>query len=56
MAQFVATVKYSDTREIVIEADTLEEAQAKYDAGEWESEDTIDFYAEEEVKPLRPAS
>lgn len=54
MAEFVAKVRFVDVREITVEADTLEEAQAKYDAGEWAGEDTVNFYSDEELKPLAP--
>lgn len=54
MAEFFARVRFIDVREILIVADTLEEAQAKYDAGEWDSEDTVDFYSDEELKSLAP--
>lgn len=54
MAEFVAKVRFVDVREILIEANTLEEAQAKYEAGDWDSEDTVDFYSDKELKALAP--
>lgn len=53
MAEFTAKVLFTDVRIITIEADTLEEAQAKYAAGDWADETTINFYAEDELEPLR---
>jgi hypothetical protein len=55
MATFTAKMKYADIRVITIEADTIEEAEARYAAGDWDSEDTIDFYADEEILRLAPA-
>lgn len=55
MATYTATIKFADIRVITIEADTLEEATAKYDAGDWADETTIDFHALSEIKPLTPA-
>lgn len=49
---FIAKIKFADIREVLIEADSMEEAEAKYAAGEWAAEDTVDFYSEEELSPL----
>lgn len=46
------TMKFSDTRECAVEADTEEEARTKMDNGDWLYEDTIDFTAEELIKDL----
>ena len=54
MAEFTAKVRFTDVRIITIEADTIEEAQAKYDTGDWDDETTIDFHADKELEPLRP--
>lgn len=54
MKQFIAKVKYADIREIIVEADTIEEAQRKYAAGDFD-ENTVDFYAIEELSPLKEA-
>ncbi len=52
MAIYTARIKYIDEREITVEAENDEEALAKYEAGEWESEDTVDFYSLEETRKL----
>jgi hypothetical protein len=44
--------KFSDERECTVEADTIEEAQAKRDSGDWLSETTTDFYSEEILADL----
>lgn len=53
MAQWTFVMDYTDRREILIEAETEEEARQKMDAGEFESETTIDFYAVELIRDLR---
>lgn len=53
MKTFTAKVKFTDVRVITIEADSLEEAEAKYAAGDWASEDTVDFYSEKEMEALK---
>ena len=45
--------KFSDERECTVEADTIEEARAKVDAGDWASETTVDFYSEERLSDLK---
>jgi hypothetical protein len=52
MAIWRWTEEFIDVREITVEADTLKEAQAKADAGDWDSEDTINFYSNRLVKPM----
>ena len=51
MPTYTARMKYVDVREIEIEADNLEDAAAKYEAGDFE-ESTVDFYADEQLRPL----
>lgn len=53
---FTARVRFVDVRDITIEADSLEEANAKYALGDWASEDTVDFYSDKEIRPLREDS
>lgn len=53
MAQWTFVMDYIDTREILIEADTEEEARAKMDSGDFEAETTIDFYANELKRDLQ---
>ena len=53
MPTFEARMKYADIKVITVEAETEEEAQAKFDAGEWESEQSVDYYSVELLKPLR---
>ena len=53
MKTFTARVEYIDVREITIEAETLEDAQAKYDEGNWADETTVNFYSNREIRPLR---
>lgn len=51
MAAYIAKMKYVDIREIYVEADSMDEALEKYKAGDFEGE-TLDYYADEELKPL----
>tara|TARA_Y100001973_G_C5022124_1_gene243677 strand:- start:212 stop:385 length:174 start_codon:yes stop_codon:yes gene_type:complete len=53
MPTYTAKVEYIDRRDIIIEADSFEEAQAKYERGEWTSEDTYDFFSNREIQPLQ---
>jgi hypothetical protein len=53
MPTYTAKVEYIDRRDIIIEADSFEEAQAKYERGEWASEDTYDFFSNQEIQPLQ---
>lgn len=53
---YTARVRYVDIREIYIEADSDEEAAQKYAEGNWVDEHTVDFYADEEIRPLSKAS
>lgn len=52
MATYTAKVEYIDVRVITIEADSDEEAAAKYERGDWDGEDTVDFYSNREIAPL----
>ena len=52
MKTFETKVRYADICILTIEAETLEEAQAKLDAGEFD-EHTIDYYAEETLEHLK---
>ena len=52
MAIWKWTMRFSDVRECRVEADTEEEARKKMDVGDWLSEDTINFYADELVSDL----
>lgn len=52
MATFTAKVEYIDVRIITIEAESIEEARAKYDAGDWDDETTVDFYSNRELAAL----
>lgn len=52
MPTFEAKVKYIDVRVITIEADDIEQAREKYESGDWLSEDTVDFYADEDLELL----
>ena len=45
--------KFVDVRVCTVEADTEEEARAKIEAGDWASEDTVDFYSEELLEDLK---
>lgn len=45
-------MEYIDKREIRVNANTEDEARAKMDIGEFDSEDTIDFFAHNLVKEL----
>ena len=45
--------KFADVRVCTVEADTEEEARAKMQAGDWASEDTVDFYSEELLEDLK---
>lgn len=53
MPTYEARMKFIDERIITIEADDETEAQRKFDAGEWQSEDTVDFYSYDLVYGLR---
>jgi len=52
MATWQFTMEFIDRRVCTIGADTEEEAQEKMDSGDWASEDTIDFFANDLIKPL----
>ena len=52
MATWMFVMDYVDRREVRIDAETEEEARAKMDSGDFESEDTVDFYANELVRDL----
>ena len=52
MATWLFVMEYIDKREIRIEASTEDEARAKMDCGDFESEDTVDFFAYNLVKDL----
>ena len=45
--------KFVDVRVCTVEADTEEEARGKIEAGDWASEDTVDFYSEELLEGLK---
>ncbi len=53
MHKYVAKIKYADVRVIRIEAESYEKALEKFEAGDWCSEDTVDFYSEEEISSLK---
>lgn len=53
MTQWTFVMEYTDTREILIEAENEEEAQKKMDSGDFEEETTIDFYANKLVRGLK---
>lgn len=55
MGFYTFTMEYVDVREVEIEADSLEEAQAKMDEGDWKSDQevTVDFYENRLVKELQ---
>lgn len=46
-------MKFADVRICTVLAETEEEARRKMDSGDWESEDTVDFYADEQLEDLR---
>lgn len=52
MTEYRAKVKFVDIREVTISADNKDEAQRKFDAGEWDDETTVDFYSDEILSPL----
>lgn len=45
--------RFTDVRVCGVEADTLEEAEAKRKAGDWAFEDTVDFHSEELLEDLK---
>ena len=45
MAEYMIKESFISEREIVIEAESAEEAKAKYQSGDWDSETETDFYA-----------
>lgn len=51
--QYEARVKYVDVRVITVEADSDDEAQAKFESGDFD-EYTVDFYSDDILTPLRP--
>lgn len=48
-------MRYVDVRVCEVEADTEEEEEAreKETRGDWLSEDTVDFYADELLEPMK---
>lgn len=52
MARFQARIAYIDERIITVEAENEEEAQLKFDEGDWEDEHTADFYAHATIVSL----
>ena len=52
MATWMFVMDYVDRREVRIDAETEEEARVKMDSGDFQSEDTVDFYANELVRDL----
>lgn len=56
MGIYTAKVRFVNVRVITIEADSFDEAKRKYDVGEWASEDTVDFYSDAELSPLKEST
>lgn len=52
MKTYKAIVEFIDVREIIIMAENDEEAQEKYESGDWKSEDTVNFYSNREIWQL----
>jgi hypothetical protein len=52
MPTYKTVIEFTDVREILIEARDIEAARKKYDAGDWASQDTIDFFSAGEQVPL----
>lgn len=50
--QYEARVKYVDVRIVTVEAGNDDEAQAKFEAGDFD-EYTVDFYSDDILSPLR---
>ena len=53
MAEWTFIMDYTDKREILIEADTEEEAREKMENGDFVTDTTLDFYAERLVRDLQ---
>lgn len=56
MPTYQMKVRYVDVRVITIEADSLEDADAKAQAGEFDDETTVDFYSDDLLEPLHEVS
>jgi hypothetical protein len=46
-------MRYVDVRICEVEADTEEEAREKETSGDWLSEHTVEFYADELLEPMK---
>lgn len=56
MPTYQMKVRYVDVRVITIEADSLEDADAKAQSGEFDDETTVDFYSDDLLEPLHEVS
>lgn len=55
MPKFKAKVRYSDLKVIEVEADSLDDARERFDCGDWVSEETVDYYADDVLEELHEA-